>query len=63
MKILALDSSGPNCSVALLDDTTVIANFNLNNGSDYAKMINADYYAKDAMESVRIAQEFFDSKD
>lgn len=30
---------------------------------DYAKMINADYYAKDAMESVRIAQEFFDSKD
>lgn len=30
---------------------------------DYAKMINADYYAKDAMESVRIAQEFFDSKE
>ncbi len=29
---------------------------------DYAKMINADWYAKDAMESVRIAQEFFDSK-
>ena len=26
---------------------------------DYAKMINADYYAKDAMESVRIAQQFF----
>ncbi len=26
---------------------------------EYAKMINADYYAKDAMESVRIAQEFF----
>ena len=26
---------------------------------DYAKMINADYYAKDAMESVRIAQEYF----
>ena len=26
---------------------------------DYAKMINADFYAKDAMESVRIAQEFF----
>ena len=26
---------------------------------DYAKMIDADYYAKDAMESVRIAQEFF----
>ncbi|OKZ46725.1 MAG: homocysteine methyltransferase [Clostridiales bacterium 41_21_two_genomes] len=26
---------------------------------DYAKMINADWYAKDAMESVRIAQEFF----
>lgn len=28
---------------------------------DYAKMINADWYAKDAMESVRIAQEFFDT--
>ena len=26
---------------------------------DYAKMINADWYANDAMESVRIAQEFF----
>ena len=26
---------------------------------DYAKMINADYYTKDAMESVRISQEFF----
>lgn len=25
----------------------------------YANMINADYYAKDAMESVRVAQEFF----
>lgn len=30
---------------------------------DYAKMINADYYAKDAMESVRIAQEFFEGKE
>lgn len=28
---------------------------------DYAKMIHADWYAKDAMESVRIAQDFFDS--
>ena len=27
---------------------------------DYAKMINAEFYAKDAMESVRIAQEFFE---
>lgn len=27
---------------------------------DYAKMINADFYAKDAMESVRIAQDFFE---
>lgn len=27
---------------------------------DYAKMINADFYARDAMESVRIAQEFFE---
>lgn len=28
---------------------------------DYASMINADWYAKDAMESVRIAQEFFEN--
>lgn len=27
---------------------------------EYAKMINADYYAKDAMESVRIANEIFE---
>ena len=27
----------------------------------YAEMIDADRYAKDAMESVRIAQEFFNS--
>lgn len=30
---------------------------------DYANMINADWYAKDAMESVRIAQEFFGKED
>lgn len=30
---------------------------------DYARMINADFYAKDAMESVRIAQEFFNKED
>ncbi len=29
----------------------------------YAKMIGADYYAKDAMESVRIAKEFFGGED
>lgn len=29
---------------------------------DYAKMIHADWYAKDAMESVRIAQEFFEQE-
>ena len=28
----------------------------------YAAMINADWYAKDAMESVRIAQSFFDGE-
>lgn len=28
----------------------------------YAKMINADWYAKDAMESVRIAKAFFGSE-
>ena len=26
---------------------------------EYAKEINADYYAKDAMESVKIAKEYF----
>lgn len=39
MKILALDSSGPNCSVALLDETTVIANFNLNNGITHSETL------------------------
>ena len=29
----------------------------------YAKMINADFYAKDAMESVRIAKAFFGDSD
>ena len=28
---------------------------------DYAKMIHADWYAKDAMESVRVAQEYFNA--
>jgi 5-methyltetrahydrofolate--homocysteine methyltransferase len=26
---------------------------------EYASMINADFYGKDAMESVKIAQEFY----
>ena len=30
---------------------------------DYAKMINADWYAKDAMESVRIAKAYFGDSD
>lgn len=36
---------------------TVVGGAVLND--DYAKMIHADYYAKDAMETVRIAQKYF----
>lgn len=39
MKILALDSSGPNCSVSLVDDEKVIANFNLNNGITHSETL------------------------
>lgn len=39
MKILALDSSGPNCSVSLVEDEKVIANFNLNNGITHSETL------------------------
>lgn len=39
MKILALDSSGPNCSVALVENNNVIANFNLNNGITHSETL------------------------
>lgn len=39
MKILALDSSGPNCSVSLVDDEKIIANFNINNGITHSETL------------------------
>ena len=30
--------------------------------SEYAKMINADYYARDGMDAVKLAKEFYGSK-
>lgn len=39
MKILALDSSGTNCSVSLVEDEKVITNFNLNNGITHSETL------------------------
>lgn len=39
MKILALDTSGPNCSVAVIDEEKVIANFNLNIGKTHSQIL------------------------
>lgn len=39
MKILALDTSGPNCSVAVIDENKVIANFNLNIGTTHSQIL------------------------
>ena len=39
MKILALDTSGPNCSVAVIDEEKVIANFNLNIGTTHSEIL------------------------
>lgn len=39
MKILALDTSGPNCSVSLVDDEKIIANFNINNGITHSETL------------------------
>lgn len=39
MKILALDTSGPNCSVAVISEEKVIANFNLNIGTTHSQIL------------------------
>lgn len=39
MKILAIDTSGPNCSVAVLDEQKVIANFNINIGKTHSEIL------------------------
>ena len=39
MNILALDTSGPNCSVAILSDQKVIANFNINIGKTHSETL------------------------
>ena len=39
MKVLALDTSGPNCSVAVIDEEKVIANFNLNIGITHSEIL------------------------
>ena len=37
MKILAIDTSGPNCSVAIIDDNKVLADFTINNGTTHSQ--------------------------
>ncbi|MBO5143672.1 MAG: tRNA (adenosine(37)-N6)-threonylcarbamoyltransferase complex dimerization subunit type 1 TsaB [Clostridia bacterium] len=37
MKILAIDTSGPNCSVAIIDDNKVVADFTINNGTTHSQ--------------------------
>lgn len=37
MKILALDTSGPNCSVAIIDDNKILADFTINNGITHSQ--------------------------
>lgn len=37
MKILAIDTSGPNCSVSIIDDTKVLADFTINNGTTHSQ--------------------------
>lgn len=39
MKILALDTSGMNCSVSIIDDEKVIADFNLNTGLTHSQTL------------------------
>ena len=39
MKILAIDTSGPNCSVAVLDEQKVIGSFNLNIGKTHSETL------------------------
>lgn len=37
MKILAIDTSGPNCSVSILDDNRTIGDFTVNNGITHSQ--------------------------
>lgn len=37
MKILALDTSGPNCSVSIMDDSTIVGDFTINNGITHSQ--------------------------
>lgn len=37
MKILAIDTSGTNCSVSIIDDNTVLADFTINNGTTHSQ--------------------------
>ena len=39
MKILAIDTSGENCSCSILDDTKVIADFNLSTGTTHSETL------------------------
>jgi len=39
MNVLALDTSGPNCSVAIINETNVIANFNINIGKTHSETL------------------------
>ena len=39
MKILALDTSGTNCSVSIIDEDKVIADFNLNTGLTHSQTL------------------------
>ena len=39
MKILALDTSGMNCSASIIDDTKVIADFNLSTGTTHSQTL------------------------
>lgn len=37
MKILAIDTSGPNCSISILEDDKLIADFTVNNGTTHSQ--------------------------
>lgn len=37
MKILSIDTSGANCSVAIIDDQKILANFSINNGTTHSQ--------------------------
>ena len=39
MKVLAIDTSGPNCSVAIIDEEKVICDFNLSIGTTHSETL------------------------